>query len=69
MRTGGSPSRYPAATPAKRVEATAPLKELFDYADKLRSLSQGRASSTLEPHSYAPAPDEVLRGILEGEVY
>jgi elongation factor G len=51
------------------VEALAPLAKMFDYADKLRSLSQGRASSTMEPHSYAPAPDEVLRGILEGEVY
>jgi elongation factor G len=51
------------------VEALAPLAKLFDYADKLRSLSQGRASSTMEPHSYAPAPDEVLRGILDGEVY
>jgi elongation factor G len=51
------------------VLALAPLARLFDYADKLRSLSQGRASSTMEPHSYAPAPDEVLKGILEGGVY
>jgi elongation factor G len=48
------------------VEALAPLAKMFDYADALRSLSQGRASSTMEPHSYAPAPDEVLKGILEG---
>jgi len=27
------------------------LAKMFDYADKLRSLSQGRASSTMEPHS------------------
>jgi elongation factor G len=40
---------------------------MFDYADKLRSLSQGRASSTMEPHSYAAAPDDVLRGFLDGE--
>ena len=43
------------------VEAFVPLAKMFDYADKVRSLSQGRASSTLEPHQYAPAPDEVLR--------
>jgi elongation factor G len=42
---------------------------MFDYADALRSLSQGRASSTMEPHSYAPAPDEVLKAILEGGAY
>lgn len=51
------------------VVAHAPLAKLFDYADKLRSLSQGRASSTMEPHSYAPAPDDVMHAILEGEVY
>ncbi len=51
------------------VEARAPLAKMFDYADKLRSLSQGRASSTMEPYAYAPAPDDVLRAILNGEVF
>lgn len=48
------------------IVALVPLVNMFDYADELRSLTQGRASSTLEPHSYAPAPDEVLRSFLEG---
>jgi elongation factor G len=48
------------------IDALVPLVNMFDYADELRSLTQGRASSTLEPHSYAPAPDEVLRTFLEG---
>jgi elongation factor G len=48
------------------IGALVPLVNMFDYADELRSLTQGRASSTLEPHSYAPAPDEVLRNFLEG---
>ncbi|CAN5195377.1 elongation factor G [soil metagenome] len=43
------------------VEALVPLRVLFDYADRVRSLSQGRAVSTMEPSSYEPAPDEVLR--------
>jgi elongation factor G len=51
------------------VEALAPLAKMFDYADALRSLSQGRASSTMEPHTYAPAPDDILKAILEGGVY
>jgi elongation factor G len=51
------------------VQARAPLAKMFDYADKLRSLSQGRANSTMEPYAYAPAPDDVLRAILNGEVY
>jgi elongation factor G len=49
------------------IEALVPLAKMFDYADKVRSLSQGRASSTMEPHSYAPAPDEVLQNLLNPE--
>jgi elongation factor G len=49
------------------VEALVPLAKMFDYADKVRSLTQGRASSTLEPHQYAPAPDEVLRSFTNPE--
>jgi elongation factor G len=51
------------------IESTVPLRAMFDYADKVRSLSQGRASSTMEPKEYAPAPDEVLRGLLNPEGY
>ena len=49
------------------VESVVPLARLFDYADKVRSLSQGRASSTMEPFAYAAAPDEVLRQIINPE--
>jgi elongation factor G len=50
------------------VEAVVPLARMFDYADKLRSLSQGRASSTMEPYAYKPAPDEVLEAMLRGDL-
>ena len=40
---------------------------MFDYADKVRSLSQGRASPSLEPHSYRPAPPDVLDAMLHPE--
>lgn len=46
------------------VEAFVPLRSLFDYADRVRSLSQGRAASGMEPHSYEPAPAEVRREML-----
>jgi len=46
------------------IEVLVPLARMFDYSDKVRSLTQGRASWTMEPHAYAPAPDEVLRGLL-----
>ena len=40
------------------IEAVVPLRRMFDYADRVRSLSQGRAGYTMEPHSYAPAPED-----------
>ena len=43
------------------IEAHAPLKELFGYASSMRSLSQGRASCSIEPLHYAPAPPEVMK--------
>jgi elongation factor G len=48
----------------RMIEAYVPLRSMFDYSDKVRSLSQGRAGWTMAPHTYAPAPDEVLRGLL-----
>lgn len=48
------------------IEAKVPLRLLFDYEDRVRSLSQGRAGSAMEPFSYEPAPNEVLRE-LRGE--
>ena len=41
------------------IEANAPLAELFGYAGAMRSLSQGRAGSSMEPLQYEPAPDSV----------
>ena len=44
--------------------ARVPLRELFTYANEVRSLSQGRAAMGMEPHSYDPAPDDVLRKLM-----
>jgi elongation factor G len=46
------------------VDAFVPLAKLFTYANEVRSLSQGRAAVGMEPHSYEPAPDDVLRQLL-----
>ncbi|HJZ54899.1 MAG TPA: translation factor GTPase family protein [Gemmataceae bacterium] len=46
------------------VIARVPLANLFTYANEVRSLSQGRAAAGIEPHSYEPAPPEVLRQLL-----
>jgi elongation factor G len=42
----------------RRVEAVAPLRELFGYSTGLRSLSQGRASFTMHFSGYGEAPPE-----------
>jgi elongation factor G len=46
------------------IEAHAPLANLFGYSSAMRGLSQGRATCTMEPHSYGPAPTGVLETFL-----
>ena len=46
------------------VSADVPLSEVFNYADALRNLTQGRASYTIEPSFYEKVPDELLTKIL-----
>ncbi|MEM7456154.1 MAG: elongation factor G [Planctomycetota bacterium] len=43
------------------IVAHAPLAELFGYSNAMRSLSQGRAGTTMEPLQYSPAPEEVAK--------
>ncbi|MBN1854721.1 MAG: elongation factor G [Pirellulales bacterium] len=42
------------------IHAEAPLASLFGYANAMRSLSQGRASCTMEPSCYSAAPPEEM---------
>jgi elongation factor G len=51
------------------IEAHVPLATMFDYADKLRSLSQGRGASSMEPLDYKKAPADVLNRLLHPEDY
>ncbi|BBO36409.1 elongation factor G [Lacipirellula parvula] len=46
------------------LHAEAPLEKLFGYSSAMRSLSQGRASCSMTPSTYAAAPDEVLKRFL-----
>jgi elongation factor G len=46
------------------LDAEAPLANLFGYSSAMRSLSQGRASCSMEPSTYAPAPDDVVQRFL-----
>ena len=44
------------------ISAHAPLAELFGYSSAMRSLSQGRAGTSMEPLGYAAAPQDVIDG-------
>ena len=46
------------------VIAEVPLSEVFNYADVLRNLTQGRASYTIEPSYYERVPDNLVAKIL-----
>ena len=47
------------------VNAEAPLAGLFGYATDLRSISQGRASFSMEFLQYSAMPDKVAHDVLE----
>lgn len=46
------------------IQAQAPLANLFGYSSAIRSLSQGRASCSMEPCTYGPAPPGLLEGLV-----
>jgi elongation factor G len=46
------------------VQAHAPLSEMFQYATKLRTLTQGRASWSMEPFAYEPMPPALQQELL-----
>jgi len=48
----------------KSVRAEVPLSEMFGYSTTLRSLSQGRATYTMEFKHYAEAPKNVAEAII-----
>ncbi|WZO98672.1 elongation factor G [Isosphaeraceae bacterium EP7] len=50
----------------KVVDARAPLEKMFGYSTAVRSLSQGRASYSMEPLEYAAAPDSMLESLAGG---
>ncbi len=53
------------------VKADVPLSEMFGYVTQLRTITSGRAASSMEFSHYAPAPSSISEEIIEkakGEV-
>jgi elongation factor G len=49
----------------KVITAQVPLGEMFGYATSLRSLSQGRATFTMEFDHYAEAPNNIAEAVIK----
>ena len=49
---------------AQVIKAKVPLSEMFGYVTQLRSLSSGRASSTMEFSHYSPAPANIAEEVI-----
>jgi elongation factor G len=52
----------------KILKALVPLAEMFGYSTTLRSLSQGRATYTMEFKHYAGVPKHILEQIATTRV-
>ncbi|MFA5199652.1 MAG: elongation factor G [Candidatus Omnitrophota bacterium] len=50
----------------RTIRANVPLSEVFNYATVTRSLTQGRASYTMEPSFYSEVPTQVAEKIILG---
>lgn len=50
---------------AKLIKAFVPLASMFGYTNDLRSMSQGRAASTMELGQYEEVPPNVAKEIIE----
>jgi len=51
----------------KVIDALIPLSEMFGYATSLRSLTEGRASFTMEFNSYEKVPQNIAQEIVDGK--
>ncbi len=47
------------------IDGVVPLSEMFGYATRLRSLTQGRAIFTLEFARYEKIPEDIVKGLLK----
>jgi elongation factor G len=49
---------------SQAIRALVPLADMFGYATDLRSRTQGRATYTMQFHSYAEVPDSIAKEIV-----
>ncbi len=64
-RRRGSPQGMEDSPSGKVIRAEVPLAEMFGYATDLRSMSQGRATYSMEFAKYKEVPQNVADGVLK----
>jgi elongation factor G len=52
---------------SQTIKASVPLSEMFGYATDLRSMSQGRATFTMQFDHYSEVPQGLLNSIVDQE--
>jgi len=64
-RRRGLPKGQDSRSGAIAVQAEVPLAEMFGYVTQLRTITSGRASSTMEFSHYNPVPKNIAEDIIE----
>jgi elongation factor G len=64
-RRGLMKGQEPRIGGAIAVQATVPLSEMFGYVTLLRTITSGRASSTMEFSHYEPTPPNISKTVIE----
>ena len=49
------------------IDVSVPLAEMFGYSTAIRSLTEGRATFTMEFDRYEKVPENIAREIMEGK--
>ena len=63
-RRGLPKGQEPRSGGAVNITADVPLSEMFGYVTQLRTITSGRASSTMEFSHFAPAPKQVAEKVM-----
>ncbi len=64
-RRGLPKGQEPRSGGAVNISAEVPLSEMFGYVTQLRTITSGRASSTMEFSHFAPAPKNVAEEVIK----
>ncbi|MEY3366994.1 MAG: hypothetical protein RI973_149 [Bacteroidota bacterium] len=64
-RRGLPKNQEPRAGNAIAIQAEVPLSEMFGYVTQLRTITSGRASSTMEFSHYAEAPKNISQDVID----